>query len=72
MEKEPIKTIEEARTFVKENFRDKEEILLISNKLNDPMGLNMAIIADAILKAGYMPDGFDQEDGHRVYKYNKE
>ena len=30
--------------------------------------MNMAIIGDGILKAGYMPDGFDQKNGYRVYK----
>lgn len=65
-------TIEEARAFVQENFKNKEETLWISDELNDPMGMNMAIIADGILKAGYIPDGFNQKDGYRIYKYNKE
>ena len=68
----PLKTLEEARIFVQENFKSKDETLWISDDLNDTMGMNMAIIADGILKAGYMPDGFDQEDGYRIYKYNKE
>ena len=68
----PIKTIKEARAFVQGNFKNTEETLWISDELNDPMGMNMAIIADGILKAGYMPDGFDQKDGYRIYKYNKE
>jgi hypothetical protein len=36
------------------------------------MGMNMAIIVDGILKAGYMPDGFDKKNGYRIYKYKKE
>jgi len=35
------------------------------------MGMNMAIIADSILKAGYMPNGFEQKKGFRIYKYKK-
>ena len=40
--------------------------------MNDPMGMNMAIIAARILKRGYIPDGFDQKDRYRIYKHNKE
>ena len=69
---EPLKTVEETRSFVQEYFRNKKETLWVSDELNDSMGMNMAIIADGILKAGYMPDGFDQKDGYRIYKFNKE
>ncbi len=34
--------------------------------------MNMAIISDAILNAGYMPVGFVQKDGYRIYNYLKE
>ena len=68
----PLKDLDEARKFVQDNFENTEETLWISDELNDPMGMNMAIIADGILKAGYMPDGFDQKNGYRIYKYNKE
>lgn len=68
----PLTDLDEARKFVQENFKNAEETLWISDELNDPMGMNMAIIADGILKAGYMPDGFDQKNGYRIYKYNKE
>ena len=68
----PLKDLDEARKFVQDNFENAEETLWISDELNDPMGMNMAIIGDGILKAGYMPDGFDQKNGYRIYKYNKE
>jgi hypothetical protein len=29
----------------------------------------MAIITARILAKGFMPDGFDQHDGFRVYRY---
>jgi hypothetical protein len=68
----PIKALDEARNFVQEHFKNAEETLWISDELNDPMGMNMAIIVDGILKAGYMPDGFDKKNGYRIYKYKKE
>lgn len=67
----PLKNLDKARAFVQENFKNTKETLWISDELNDPMGMNIAIIADGILKAGYMPDGFDQKDGYRIYKYHK-
>ncbi len=33
------------------------------------MGMNMAILTDLALSKGWEPDGFDQEQGYRVYKY---
>lgn len=41
----------------------------ISDELNDNMGMNMAIIADRILGSGWMPDGFEQCEGYRIYRY---
>lgn len=43
--------------------------LPIADSMNDPSGLSMAIITDKILKKGFWPDGFEQKDGFRVYKY---
>ena len=36
--------------------------LAISDSLQDPMGLNIAVILDAILALGLKPDGFEQKD----------
>ncbi|NOQ71788.1 MAG: hypothetical protein GQ574_07300 [Crocinitomix sp.] len=72
MKNNVLTTVENAKKYVTESFNKKEETLLISDELNDAMGLNMAIIADGILKKGYMPDGFEQKDGYRIYKYNRE
>lgn len=68
----PLKNLDETRKFVQDSFENSEETLWISDELNDPIGMNMAIIADGILKAGYMPDGFDQKNGYRIYKYKKQ
>ncbi len=43
--------------------------LPISDELNDPLGLNMAILTDAVLKKGWGPDGFGTNVGFRTYKY---
>ena len=37
----------------------------------DIVGAGMAIVLDAILAQGYEPDGFDQCEGYRIYRYKK-
>ena len=64
--------LEDARNYVTESFDKKEEVLMISDELNDSMGMNMAVIVDGILEKGYMPNGFEQKKGYRVYKYQKD
>ncbi len=68
----PITSLDEANKYISKNFNEVEETLWISQSLNDPMGMNMAIIADGILKLGYMPDGFEQKEGYRIYKFIKD
>jgi len=67
---EPISTIEEVKHCI-ESFEGRPEDfkLPISDQLQDPVGLNMAIITDSILKKGWMPDGFEQKAGYRIYHY---
>lgn len=67
----PLKTVEEAISYISTNFKDQEETLWIADSLNDSVGMNMAIIGDKLLKTGYMPNGFDQKEGYRIYKYKK-
>jgi hypothetical protein len=43
--------------------------LSIDESLLDPAGVSMAIVTDAILAKGWMPDGVEPHDGHRVYRY---
>ncbi|WP_108869777.1 hypothetical protein [Aquimarina aquimarini] len=66
-----LKTVDDAREYVAKSFNKKEENLLISDKLNDAMGLNMALIGDLILRKGYRPNGYEQKEGYRIYKYKK-
>ena len=35
------------------------------------VGVNMAIVTDGLLTKGFMPDGFEEHDGFRVYKYTE-
>ena len=71
-EMEAFTKLEDARNYVTESFDEKEETLMISDELNDAMGINMAIIGDEILEKGYMPNGFEQKEDYRVYKYQKD
>lgn len=48
--------------------------LAISNDVTfagqpDTMGAGMAVIVDGILGQEYVPDGFEQRDGYRLYFY---
>lgn len=44
-------------------------VLAIADSMNDAVGLNMAVLTDRILSRGWMPNGFEQRDGYRVYRY---
>ena len=70
MKTDPIDSIEQARAQI-ESFSGEagDFTLVISDELQDAIGLNMAIITDYILKKGWEPDGFSQHDGYRVYRY---
>ena len=37
----------------------------------DTIGAGMAVLGDKILGMGYMPDGFEQKTGFRLYAYKK-
>jgi hypothetical protein len=37
----------------------------------DTTGAGMAVLLDKILGLGYMPDGFEQKSGFRLYGYKK-
>ena len=67
---EPIEDIDEALKTIKEHRGLPEGFQLpISDSINDSLGLNMAIITDAILKRGWLPNGFIQKEGFRIYLY---
>lgn len=66
----PIASIEEARRVIESYQGRAEEFQLpISDRLQDPIGMNMAVITDSILARDWEPNGYIQENGFRVYKY---
>ena len=66
----PFTEIEEARLAVERFDGSPEEFLLpVSDAIQDPMGIAMAIVTDAGLAKGWDLNEFDQRDGYRVYKY---
>lgn len=55
----PITSIQEAKTFVDSfNGHPTEFQLVMPDELNDPIGMNRAIITDRVLARGWQPDGF--------------
>ena len=66
----PIEDIKSARQAIEAHEGSPEEFHLpISNSMQDPMGLSMAIITDAVIARGWDLDGFEQREGYRVYRY---
>ena len=67
-----ISNIDDAVQAIEAYEGDAEQFELpIADELNDPMGINMAVITDAILSQGWEPDGFVQRDGYRIYRYRE-
>ena len=65
-----IKNIEHAIRLI-DAFEGRPEDfeLAVSDELQDPVGMNMALITDHILKKGWVPDGFEEREGWRIYRY---
>lgn len=67
---QPITTVEAALQKIDAfSVKAAEFQLPISGSLIDNSGVNMAIITDRILAKGWIPNGFPQEQGYRVYSY---
>ena len=67
---EPFKSVAEAvRDVDSSESLPRVFCLPISDQLQDLMGMNMALIVDRILAKGYVPDGFEQNEGFRLYRY---
>jgi len=68
-------SFEEALDFVQTLILDGTPVVLpIANgatlrRQSDPIGAGMAMLLDAFLAKRYAPDGFEQGDGFRVYRY---
>jgi hypothetical protein len=67
---EPINSIDEAKRAIASFEGAPEDFALpISDGMQDQLGVNMAIITDYILARDWEPDGFEQRQGFRVYRY---
>ena len=66
---ELINNVGEAKRVIESFQGAPEEFALpISDESQDQVGMNMAIITDCILARGWVPDGFEQRQGFRVYR----
>jgi hypothetical protein len=66
----PVKSVQEALQRI-DSFKGRatEFTLEFPDVLNDPVGANIAIIGDRILSRGWLPDGYSQMPGFRIYRY---
>jgi hypothetical protein len=71
-----FRTVEEALDFVQALVLDGSPVVLpIANDATlrgglDALGSGMAMVLDVFLSKGYEPDGFEQCEGFRVYRYS--
>jgi hypothetical protein len=69
---EPFTDIQAALEFVASYRGSARELRLpIDDSMQDPVGMNMALILDAPLAREWEPDGYEQMDGYRVYRYKE-
>jgi hypothetical protein len=72
MSVQPISDVHAAMSMIDAFDGPPEEFLLpIDDALQDPIGMHMAIILDRALKRDWMPNGFEQKEGYRLYRYKK-
>jgi hypothetical protein len=65
----PITDLADAQRRIQAHDGPPEAFTLpISTTLLDPVGVNMAIITDWILKRGWWPDGFIKQEGYRLFR----
>ena len=66
----PIGSVDEGVRLVDSFTGPPEEFqLAVPDSLLDPVGVNMAMITDHVLKRGWEPNGFTQARGYRIYRY---
>ena len=72
-----FESAEAALAYVKETtFSEPTFTLAIADRFTfagqpDTIGAGMAVVLDAILAKDFMPDGFEQKQGYRLYRYKK-
>ena len=66
----PIESVDEGVRLVDSFAGPPQEFqLAVPDSLLDPVGVNMAIITDRVLKRGWEPNGFTQARGYKIYRY---
>ena len=66
----PITTLGEAKLSIKSFAGVPEDFVLpVSDEMQDPVGVNMAIVGDWILARGWEPNGFEQYEGFKIYRF---
>lgn len=69
---QPVNSVEEAIHLVQQHTGAPHELKLpFPDSLNDPIGMNMALITDSVLARNWMPDGYVQKEGYRIYSYKE-
>lgn len=53
------------------NGRAEQFRMMLTDDMNDAMGLNLAVLSDSIKAKGWLPNGFEQGEGYRVYSYTE-
>jgi hypothetical protein len=68
----PFTDVNEAIRYVLDfSGRPEEFQLPISDSPQDPVGMYMALITDKVLSRGWEPDGYEQMNGYRIYRYKE-
>jgi hypothetical protein len=67
---EPIASVHEAVAKVDAYVGDPALFsLCLAESIHDPIGMNIALITDRILKRGWWPAGVERHEGFRIYRY---
>ena len=62
--------MQQAIALIDAHYGNPEDFALaVPDGLQDPIGMNMALITDRILQRGWQPDGFVSHPGFRLYRY---
>ena len=65
-----IGSVQEALALIDAHHGEAEDFTLaVPDSLQDPTGMNMALITDRILARGWQPDGYTSQPGIRLYRY---
>lgn len=68
----PFKNADQAAKYIEQFDGMASQLkLAIDVTLLDPIGINMAIITDKILDRGWEPDGFEEKEGYKIFRYKE-